>query len=68
MKKYIFGLFILTASLIACTEKKKSISTELSSETEIKLDKVEKSLNEISNEVKTKSKELNTSLQALDSI
>lgn len=68
MKNYIIGLFVLGISVIACTPKKKNASTEVSEEVKIEIEKVEKSLDEISTEVKTKSKELDDALQALDDI
>jgi len=68
MKKYLISLGVLAIALIACTDKKKTPTTELSTETKVELEKVEKSLDEISKEVKTKSKELDDALDALDNI
>lgn len=68
MKKYLIILGVLAIALIACTDKKKNHSIELSTDTKVELEKVEKSLDEISKEVKTKSKELDDALNALDNI
>jgi len=68
MKKYLISLGVLAITLMACTDKKKTTSTELSTETKAELENVEKSLDEISNDVKTKSKELDDALDALDNI
>lgn len=68
MKIQCISLGISVLLLMGCTDKKKTPPTELSNEVKVELEKVEKSLDEISQEVKTKSHELDDALNALDNI
>jgi len=68
MKKHLISLGLIAVTLIACTDKKKNATTELSTDTKVELENVEKSLDEISKDVKTKSQELDDALDALDNI
>lgn len=68
MKKQLINLVVLAIVIIACTDKKKTPTPELSNEVNVELEKVEKSLDEISQDVKTKSHELDEALNALDNI
>lgn len=67
MKKAVIVLVIF-AALVGCTDKKKSTTTELHSGTKVELEQVENSVDEISKEVKTKSKELDDALSVLENI
>lgn len=67
MKKAVIVLVIF-AALVSCTDKKKSTTTGLDSGTKVELEQVENSIDEISKEVKTKSKELDDALSVLENI
>lgn len=68
MKKILIILLLAFVALVACTDKKKTTSAKATANTKVELEKVEQSLDEISKEVKTKSKELDDALDALDNI
>ena len=68
MVKSILGLILLMVMSISCKDKPKTSSSELPNETKVELEKVEQSLNEISNEVELKSKELDNALDVLSDI
>lgn len=68
MKKTLISAAIISTVLVGCKDQKKKTTTEVVEKTKIELQEVEKSLDDISTDVKKKSEELDKALNALENL